>query len=521
MQALLGIDIGTSGCKALLIGIDGAVIAADTASYPLSQPQLGWAEQDPELWVEGARRAVAGALAKAPTLELLCVGLSGQMHGLVSLDVAHQVLRPAILWNDQRNSAECEQITDVAGGLKGLLAATNNRMLVGYTGGKIVWMQQHEAELFSRMTTVLNPKDYLRLRLTGEVATEVSDASGTGLFDVRTRQWASDLIDKVGIDRALLPPVFESQVISGQVSAVGAELFGIPKGTPVAGGGGDAVIQTFGSGVIAPGELQTTIGTAGILAAALDTPQANPDGRLQVFCNVAADKWHCMGVSLNAGGAMSWFRDTFYVGGVGVSATVPSFDQTGPSFDQITPSFEQIVAEAAASPAGARGLLFLPYLNGERCPHPDPAARGAFIGLTACHDRGDVVRAVMEGGIHALVDMHTLMKPLGIDGRVVKTSGGGARSPLWRQMQADIFGCDVLTTEGAAEGAAFGAALVAGVAIGVWPDAASAAGSCRIITREQPDLATAAVVAEAQRIYRTLYPLLRGTFAELGDSTFM
>ncbi|WP_016598160.1 FGGY-family carbohydrate kinase, partial [Yersinia pestis] len=299
--------------------------------------------------------------------------------------------------------------------------------------------------------------------------------------------------------------------------AVGAELFGIPKGTPVAGGGGDAVIQTFGSGVIAPGELQTTIGTAGILAAALDTPQANPDGRLQVFCHVVADKWHCMGVSLNAGGAMSWFRDTFYVG---VNAAVPSFDQFTPS-DQITPSFEQIVAEAAASPAGARGLLFLPYLNGERCPHPDPAARGAFIGLTACHNRGDVARAVMEGVVHALVDMHTLMKPLGINGRVVKTSGGGARSPLWRQMQADIFGCDVLTTKGAAEGAAFGAALVAGLAIGVWPDATSATANCRIITREPPNPATAAVVAEAQRIYRTLYPALRETFAELGDPTFM
>ncbi|MCV6830233.1 FGGY-family carbohydrate kinase, partial [Yersinia pestis subsp. pestis] len=250
---------------------------------------------------------------------------------------------------------------------------------------------------------------------------------------------------------------------------------------------------------------------------ALDTPQANPDGRLQVFCHVVADKWHCMGVSLNAGGAMSWFRDTFYVG---VNAAVPSFDQFTPS-DQITPSFEQIVAEAAASPAGARGLLFLPYLNGERCPHPDPAARGAFIGLTACHNRGDVARAVMEGVVHALVDMHTLMKPLGINGRVVKTSGGGARSPLWRQMQADIFGCDVLTTKGAAEGAAFGAALVAGLAIGVWPDATSATANCRIITREPPNPATAAVVAEAQRIYRTLYPALRETFAELGDPTFM
>jgi xylulokinase len=503
MQALLGIDIGTSGCKALLMSVDGAVIAADTATYPLSQPRSGWTEQDPELWVEGARRAVAGALAKAPEVELLCVGLSGQMHGLVPLDASHRVLRPAILWNDQRNGAECELITEAAGGLEGLLAATNNRMLVGYTGGKILWMQRHEPELFARLTTVLNPKDYLRLRLTGEVASEVSDASGTGLFDVRSRQWATGLIEKVGIDPALLPPVFESQVISGRVSAAGADSFGLPVGTPVVGGGGDSVIQTIGSGVIAPGELQTTIGTAGILAAALDAPQDNPDGRLQIFCNVAADKWHCMGVSLNAGGAMNWFRDKLCVG-----------------FDGIAPSFDQVVAEAAASPAGARGLLFLPYLNGERCPHPDPTTRAAFVGLTACHTHGDMARAVMEGVVHALLDMHALMKPLGIDGRIVKASGGGARSSLWRQLQADIFGCDVLTTEGAAEGAAFGAALVAGLGMGVWSDAASAARSCRVITREQPDASTAEVFAQAHRIYRTLYPALKEAFVELGAPTF-
>jgi xylulokinase len=231
-------------------------------------------------------------------------------------------------------------------------------------------------------------------------------------------------------------------------------LFGLPEGIPVAGGGGDSVIQTIGSGVIAPGELQTTIGTAGILAAALDAPQDNPDGRLQVFCNVDAQKWHCMGVSLNAGGSMSWFREVFCSSG---QARAPTFDE--------------LVAEAAQSPAGARGLLFLPYLNGERCPHPDPIARGAFVGLRACHGHGDMARAVMEGVVHALADMHALMKPLGIDGRVVKASGGGARSPLWRQLQADIFGCDVVTTEGAAEGAAFGAALVAGLGVGVWRDA--------------------------------------------------
>ena len=503
MEALLGIDIGTSGCKALLLDTKGAVIASHTATYPLSQPRPGWTEQDPQLWIDGARQAVAGVLQQAPGVEVLCIGLSGQMHGLVPLDASHRVQRPAILWNDQRNSAECDQITEAAGGLEGLLAATNNRMLVGYTGGKILWMRRHEPELFKRMTTVLNPKDYLRLQLTGEVATEVSDASGTGLFNVRERQWAIGLTERVGIDPALLPPVFESQVISGRVSAAGAALLGLPVGIPVVGGGGDSVIQTLGSGVIAPGDIQTTIGTAGILAAALDAPQANPEGRLQVFCNVAPDKWHCMGVSLNAGCAMSWFRDVL---GPGVSGNVPSF--------------EQLAAEASLSPAGARGLLFLPYLNGERCPHPDPVARGAFVGLRACHRREDMARAVMEGVVHALADMHALMTPLGIAGHVIKASGGGARSPLWRQLQADIFGCDVVTTEGAAEGAAFGAALVAGLGIGVWRDAASAAASCRGITRQSPDGTSTEVLARAHGIYCHLYPALRQTFAALGDPIF-
>lgn len=505
MQALLGIDIGTSGCKALLLGIDGAVLATDTANYPLSQPRPGWTEQDPQSWVDGARQAVAGALAKLADVEILCIGLSGQMHGLVPLDAAQRVLRPAILWNDQRNAAQCERISEAAGGLEGLLAATNNRMLVGYTGGKLLWMREHEPALFARLTGVLNPKDYLRLRLTGEVASEVSDASGTGLFDVRSRQWATGLIDRLEIDPAILPPVFESQVISGRVSTAGAQLFGLPVGIPVAGGGGDSVIQTLGSGVIAPGELQTTLGTAGILAAALDTAQDNPDGRLQVFCNVAPDKWHCMGVSLNAGGAMSWLRDTWSPAQGSASAT---------------PSFEQLVAEAAASPAGARGLLFLPYLNGERCPHPDPGARGALVGLSARHGRGDIARAVMEGVVHALFDMYALMRPLGIETSVIKASGGGARSALWRQLQADMFGCEVVTTEGAAQGAAFGAALVAGLAVGVWDDADSAARSCRPTTRETPDATTAAVFNHAHGVYRSLYPSLKNSFEALGAAVF-
>lgn len=493
---LLGIDIGTSGCKALLIGMGGDVVATDTVTYPLSQPRPGWTEQHPALWIEGARQAVAGALAEAGPVEIIGVGLTGQMHGLVALDRHHQVLRPAILWNDQRNGPECDQIIAASGGLEALLGEVNNRMLVGYTGGKMLWMKGHEPALFSRMVLALNPKDYLRLVLTGEVATEVSDASGTGLFDCSNRRWATGLIERIGLDPTTLPPVYESPEVSGRISATGASLFGLPEGVPVVGGGGDSVIQTLGSGIITSGELQTTIGTAGILATALDRPEPNPEGRLQVFCNVVPDKWHCMGVSLNAGGAMGWLRDTLW----------PDEQR----------SFERVQAEAEQSVPGANGLLLLPYLNGERCPYPDPEARGVLIGLTSRHQRADIVRSLMEGVVHAFRDMHGLMVPMGLDGKIIKTSGGGAQSPLWRQIQADLFGCDVVTTRGAAQGAAFGAALVAGLGVGVWTEPGEATACCLPLTRETPEPKARAALLRAHEIYRGLYPLLHESLAALG-----
>lgn len=502
-SALLGIDIGTSGCKALLISVDGDVLASSTATYGLSQPRTGWTEQDPALWIEGARKSVASVMQQAPDVELLCIGLSGQMHGLTPLDADKNILRPAILWNDQRNSAEVEEITEKAGGLEALISITGNRMLVGYTGGKILWMKNHEPELFAKLRYVLNPKDYLRYVLTGELATEVSDASGTGLFNVYQREWATELIEKLGINPAILPVCHESHVISGRISASGSAAFGLPAGIPVVGGGGDSVIQTIGSGVIEPGELQTTIGTAGILAAALNAPTPSADGRIQMFCNVAPDKWHAMGVSLNAGGAMGWFRSVL--------------SQAGHKSDL---SFDDIVKAAEVSKAGASGLLFLPYLNGERCPHPDPSARGALVGLTARHGFGDIGRSVMEGVTHAFYDMHALMSSMGIEGRVIKASGGGARSPLWRQMQADLFNCDVVTTEGAAEGGAFGAALVAGVGAGIWKDATEAARIIRELTRQQPDSVDGDIYRKAHRIYRDLYPAMVQSFHGLNDPAF-
>ena len=498
IEGLLGIDIGTSGCKALLIDANGAVLASQTATYGLSQPKPGWTEQDPQLWIDGARAAVAGVRSLRSDVHIAAIGLSGQMHGLTALDASHRVLRPAILWNDQRNGAECADITERAGGVDGLLKLTNNRMLVGFTGGKILWMRNHEAGLFGRIRHMLNPKDYLRLVLTGEIATEVSDASGTGLFDVRRRIWATGLLDLLEIDPAIMPACHESHVVSGRVSQSGSELFGLEAGIPVVGGGGDSVIQTIGSGVIAPGDVQTTIGTAGIVAAALDEPAPNPEGRLQVFCNVAPDKWHCMGVSLNAGGAMEWLRALLA------------------GFSGAAPSAERIVEIAAGAPVGARGLLFLPYLNGERCPHPDPAARGGFVGLSARHGAPEMARSVMEGVTHSLYDIFSLMSQANVGGSIVKASGGGARSALWRQMQADLFDCEVVTTEGAAEGGAFGAALVAGVGIGTWPSAVEAAKVCRTVTREVPDTIAGKTLRDAFRVYRGLYSALSPSFAALG-----
>ncbi|OAM72972.1 xylulokinase [Devosia elaeis] len=503
-EALLGIDVGTSSCKALLLDPSSQVLATHSADYPVLNPHPGWSEQDPECWIAGAQAAVRGALSKCPGVKIIAIGLSGQMHGLTPLDKDHTVLRPAILWNDQRNADEVAAITEAAGGLESLLAQTNNPMLTGYTGGKIAWMRRHEPELYPRMRHALNPKDYLRLRLTGEVATEVSDASGTGLFDVRNRQWARPLIERLGIDPEILPPSHESDVITGRVSVEAAEAFGLEPGIPVVGGGGDAVIQTLGSGVIDPGDLQTTLGTAGILAAALDTPAVNPKGRVQVFCNIAPDRWHAMGVSLDGAGLLTWFQ----------AIAGELADGAG------NVTIEKLVERASKSPPGARGLVFLPYLSGGRCPHPDPHARGAFVGLTRRHGDADMVRSLLEGAVYGLRDMYDAMASLGLGRHRIVTSGGGTRSTLWRQMQADIFGCDVVTTDGAEAGGAMGAAMVAGIGVGIWADASTAARLRRTETRCSFNPELQETYTRMFTIYQSLYPLLRDSFTQLGHPGF-
>lgn len=491
----IGIDIGTSGCKVLALSAKGTVLSSHTTTYGLDQPRPGWTEQDPTIWIAAVQTALAQVLSQVPAASIRCIGLSGQMHGFTPVDRNGKVIRSAILWNDQRNQVEAAEIEDLAGGAETLLSLTNNRMLVGYTGGKILWLGRHERENFDRVYKALNPKDYLRLVLTGEFATEVSDASGTGLFDVRERKWSDNLLKRLPFGAEILPDCFESDVVSGQVSLSAAKLFGLPAGTPVIGGGGDSVIQTLGSGVVEPGVLQTTIGTAGIAAAALRTPEKNPDGRLQVFCNVAPNLWHCMGVSLNAGGALNWLR--------GAQGDCRDFDT--------------MIAGASQVGPGASGLLFLPYLNGERCPHPDPKSRGAFVGLSARHDGRHMTRALMEGVTFALYDMYRLMCRIGLQTDLIKASGGGVKSPLWRQIQADLFNCPVVTTEGAAEGAAFGAALLAGVTDGAWTGMAEAARCCRELTREEPMRAQGDVYRKAHGIYAELYETLRPSLHALTE----
>ncbi|MFT0532390.1 xylulokinase [Castellaniella hirudinis] len=488
---VLGIDIGTSACKALLLAENGQLLGSETIAYGLMQPRPGWVEQDPASWINGAQIAVQRLLAAQRPVRVAAVGLTGQMHGLTPLDASGRVLRPALLWNDQRNAEECAWAVDAAGGPQALHAYTGNGMLPGYTGGKLLWMRRHEPALFRRLRHALNPKDYLRLVLTGEIATEVSDASGTGLFDVRRRVWSQPLMDRLDLDPALFAPCHESPEITGRVSARGAALFGLPAGIPVVGGGGDSIIQTLGSGVLAPGAVQTIIGTGGIVASTLDEPLDDPAHRLQVFCHVLPEKWHAMGVTLNAGFAMSWAQ-----------RLLRGFS------DEAHWSYDDMAAIAAHSPAGSRGLIFLPYLNGERAPYADPALRGGFIGLISLHQPADIVRAVMEGIVYALYDIYTLMAAAGIQADTLRASGGGARSALWRQMQASLFDCQVVTTQGAAEGAAFGAALVAGLGVGLYADPAEIARICRPLTIEVVDPAMREGMQAGFSVYRALHAAL-------------
>ncbi len=495
---LLGIDVSTTGAKALVVDTTGSVVASATEEYPLYTPKPLWSEQNPEDWWQGTIRAVRRVLA-APGVsadEIAAIGLTGQMHGLVLLDQAGQVLRPAILWNDQRTGPQCAEITAWAGGLERLLALIGNAMLPGFTAPKLVWVRENEPDVYDRIRRVLLPKDYIRYRLTGEYATEVSDASGTALFDVGNRRWSATLAGLLQVPMAWLPACAESHVVTGKISSLAAEVTGLRPGTPVVGGGGDQAAQAVGSGIVRPGVISVTSGTSGVVFAHQERYAAEPAGRVHVFCHAVAGAWHAMGVMLSAGGAFRWFRDAL---GNEEKAAAAANGQD---------PYDLLTAAAASVPPGAEGLLFLPYLTGERCPYPDPNARGAFVGLTLRHSKAHMTRAVLEGVSFGLRDSLELIKSLGVPIRQVRASGGGARSALWRQIQADVFGTELVLIN-VTEGAAFGAALLAGVGAGVYRDVLEAVDACvRVVDSTSPQ-------PEAVQAYEALYPIYRGLYHAL------
>jgi xylulokinase len=478
VTAVIGIDVGTTGVKTIAISPDGEVIAKAEEGYPLSTPHTGWSEQDPEDWWRAAQ-ATLEAVAATGVKDVRGIGLSGQMHGLVCLDERDKVLRPAMLWNDQRTGAECAEIEERIG-LERLIQLTGNRALTGFTAPKILWLRRHEPDVYARISRILLPKDYLRLRLTGEHAIDVSDASGTLLFDVAHRRWSEEVTETLEIPRSWLPRALESSEISGQTK----------QGVPVAAGAGDQAAGALGVGVDRPGPLSLVLGTSGVVFAALPAYAAESQARVHVFCHAVSGAWHAMGVMLSAAGSMQWFRDKLAVG-------VP---------------FDDLDAQAAQWAPGSDGLFFLPYLAGERTPHADPDARGAFIGLSLRHDRAAMVRAVMEGVAYGLRDSLELLIALGVRAEAGRASGGGARSRLWLSIVASTLGLPVEITS-VEEGSAFGAALLGGVAGGLFGDAHEAVKACvRVRDVIEPQREWLEAYADGYQGFRGLYPALRPHF---------
>ncbi len=507
MTYYLGLDIGTSGAKALLVTAEGTPVASDTREYPLSTPRPLWAEQDPADWWEGIVAATRNVLEKSGVRaeDIAGIGLSGQMHGSVFLDKDDNVLRPALLWCDQRTQAECDWITAQVG-RENLVKYISNPVLTGFTAPKIVWLRNHEPETYAKVARVLLPKDYIRLKLTGVHATEVSDASGTALFDVAKRVWSQEVLDAAQIPRAWMPECAESIEVTGRVHAEGARATGLAVGTPVVGGGSDQAAGAVGSGIVETGLVSNIVGTSGVVFAYADTPATDPQLRVHTFCHAVPGKWHVMGVVLSAGGSLRWLRDTFFQPEGVVSRTTGGDPYT-------------LMAQGAARIApGAEGLIFLPYLTGERTPHPDPHARGTFFGITLRHTRAHFARAVLEGVSYALNDTFLIFDELGVPITEVRTSGGGAKSPVWTQIHADVTGHEHVTLS-VDEGPALGAALLAAVGTGAYATVADACrAAIRPVARVAPRPETHAVYRRYGAVYRALYPALRDQYAALSQA---
>ena len=491
MACVLGIDVSTTATKAVLIDETGSVLGVAASEYGFDVPRPLWSEQDPRLWWDGTVAAIGSVLASTdvPGGDVVAIGLTGQMHGLVLLDERDAVLRPAILWNDQRTAAACDEIRATIGRDR-LIAITGNDALTGFTAPKLVWVRDVEPDVWRRAAHVLLPKDFVRLQLTGDHAIDKADGAGTILFDLAARDWSDEVVDALRIDRSWLPPTFEGPTVTGVVTSAAAMATGLRAGTPVVAGGGDQAANAVGLGAVEPGVPALSLGTSGVIFAPTDRPIVEPGGRVHAFCHAVPGRWHLMSVMLSAAGSLRWFRDTLAPG----------------------EPYGALADAAGEVDPGSDGLLFLPYLTGERTPHPDPLARGAFVGLTVGHDRRHLTRAVLEGVAFGLRDGLDLMVAAGMPPPTrIRASGGGTASPVWRQILADVLGVE-LATVATAEGAAFGAGILAAVGAGWHPTVEAAAGAWIDATVAAAPGPNAAIYRDRHAVYRGLYPALSPTF---------
>ena len=489
MSYLLGLDVGTTGVRCIALDGKGAVRAASSVEHPSHSPRLGWSEQQPEDWWRGAQIAIAQVTSKVGD-KVVGIGVTGQMHGAVFLDRSERVIRPALLWNDQRTTAQCEAITQRVGAQR-LIDIAGNPALTGFQAPKILWLRDEEPEAYSQLEAVLLPKDYLRLKLTGDKATDASDASGTLLLDLRRRAWSQPILDSLEIPTAWLPRVFEGPEVTGTVRAELAKELGLAPGVVVAAGAGDNAAAAIGNGIVSEGLMSCSIGSSGVLFAHTDELAVDSSGRLHAFCHAVPNRYHLMGVTLSAGASLRWWRDLVNHGG-----------------------YDELGELALQAPPGAEGLVFLPYLSGERTPHLDPRARGAFFGLTSRHGLGHLTRAVMEGVAFSLRDSLEIMAGMGVKPREIRATGGGARSALWRQILADVLGCPIVRTQ-SEEGPAYGAALLAGVAAGVFSDIAQPITIRPDVT--EPDPSAVRRYGDYYAAYRSLYESTALTMHALSD----
>lgn len=498
-QMVMGIDVGTGGTRVVIIDARGRMIASATEEHEaFASPRVGWAEQHPGDWWRAAQLSIRRALhdSQLRAEEISCAGFSGQMHGAVMLDGAGNVVRPALIWCDVRTQKQCDDLTAEIGRER-LIELTANPALANFTLTKLLWTRDNEPENWRRVRSVMLPKDYVRFRLTGKAATDVADASGTLMLDVSRRKWSAEIMRAVGLDESILPALYESPAICARISEAGAEASGLAAGMPVVAGAGDQAAGAVGMGVVRPGTVHATIGTSGVVFASTDRPMTDARGRLHTFCHAMPNRWHVMGVTQAAGLSLRWFRDNL-------------FREAG---NGAADAYARMTEEAESAPAGAEGLLWAPYLMGERTPHLDPSVRGALVGLTASHTRGHVIRATLEGVAFSLKDTFAIFEEMGIPVGEVRLGGGGARSRLWRRVQAEAYGRPVQIL-GIEEGAAYGAAILAGVGAGMWPSVEAACEAVvRVAERVEPDAGNVATLNAQYARYRRIYPAMKSIYS--------